>query len=465
MWYRKFIFRFLLLFVVILPTLVLMLLKTWFSIDRALFVYEYFLIGFLVAFNFRSLWSWLVFLFVFILDIVTVFSKLYLFNLYDFLNILTYFGNYTINLTQVIILISTVFVLFGVLVSLNFIKRRIGYDKVSLWLFTVMVISIFALDNINGSSVLSIYNSSFNFYNSNFAGSPAVLLYHGLINRNVNTNVPELFPPNKESITFKEYTLDSTSNQMLIIVESFGLINDSLKREAFQKDISAVFEDKNWKTIWGKTEFTGSTTRSELRELLNCVGDYRYFINADHATNFNSIFHVKKKQGYNTIAIHSYKANMFERSIWWNNIGADQVYFSEDMQLVTNFQIKLNNESPFTSVNDEDAFRFIQSKTSVKGKQFVYFLTENSHLPFKGKIDSPISSKFFIIEKEQFLSEEAKSQNKRITNFLNYVAKNLDICKFQKILIVGDHMPPFLNKVDREFYSNKFVPYLIVKRP
>jgi hypothetical protein len=327
-----------------------------------------------------------------------------------------------------------------------------------------MLISVFALDYINGSSVVSIYNPSFNFYRSNLAGSPAVLFYHSLVNRNVNTNAPELFPPNKKSITFKEYTLDSTSNQMLIIVESFGLIKDSLKRAAFQKDISAVFETKNWKTNWGKTEFTGSTTRSELRELLNCVGDYRYFINADHATNFTSIFHIKKKQGYNTIAIHSYKANMFERPIWWRNIGADEVYFSEDLQLATNFQINLNYESPFTAVNDEDAFRFIQSKTSVKGKQFVYLLTENAHLPFKGKIDSPTSSKFFSVEKEPYLSEEAKNQNKRITNFLNYVAKNLDVYKFQKILIVGDHMPPFLNKNDREFYSDELVPYVIVTR-
>jgi phosphoglycerol transferase MdoB-like AlkP superfamily enzyme len=327
-----------------------------------------------------------------------------------------------------------------------------------------MLVITFAFDNINGSSIGLAYNPTLNFYKGNFAAMPSILICRSLINRSVNANASSFLPLNKESIAFKEYKSDDSSNQMLIIVESFGLINDSLKRDEFQKDISSVFKTNSWEISWGKTPFNGSTTHAELRELLNHVGDYRYLIKSQHANNFNSIFQIKKKQGYNTFAIHSYKANMFERAIWWKNIGADHVFFSEDLQFESNFQSKLNYETPFISVNDENAFDFIQSKTFTIGKHFVYFLTENAHLPYKGKLNTPRASNLFKIDKESNLSEEAKNQSKRITNFLTYVATHLDSNKFKKLLIVGDHMPPFVDKNDRSFYSDKFVPYCIIIR-
>ncbi len=464
MWNKKLPYCWFLLLVVTWPTLVVSLLQPWFAIDRPLFVYEYFLVGLIMAFNVRSLWPWLVFVFVFTLDIATVFSKLYFFNLPDFLNTLKYFGNYAINPVQIFLLIITFLALIGTFLLFKMFKRKIGTDKVCLRFFIAMLAITFVLDSINGSSIVSAYNPPLNFYKDNFAGLPSISFYRSLLNRNVNVNAPLLFQLNKESIAFKENTSDNTSNQLLMIVESFGLINDSLKREAFQKDISAVFEGKNLKTSWGKTPFTGSTTSAELRELLNCEGDYRYFIKPNRSKNFKSIFQIKKRQGYHTIAIHSYKANMFERATWWKNIGADEVFFSEDVQVESNFQSKLNYDSPFISVNDEDVFNFIQSKTATKGKQFVYFLTENAHLPFKGKLNKPMFSKKFDIDKEANLSEEAKNQSKRISNFLAYVATHLDPNKFQKILIVGDHMPPFVKKDDRAFYNDQFVPYCIVTR-
>jgi phosphoglycerol transferase MdoB-like AlkP superfamily enzyme len=461
---KKWPYRWLLLLILMLPTLIVLLLQYWFSIDRAVFVYEYFLIGFLMVFKIRSVWPWLVFVYIVTLDIVTVFSKLYLFNLTDFLNTLKYFRNYAINPVQIALLLIVFFALIGTFVLFKFIKKKIGADKVLLRFFTVIIAITFAMDNINGSSFVLDYKPSLNFQKNNFASTLSILLYKILVNKNTNANAPSLSPLTKESVTFRQFESDSTSNQMLIIVESFGLINDSLKREEFQKDISAVFEDNNWKISWGKTSFTGSTTRAELRELLNCVGDYRYFIKLKQAKNFKSIFQIKNQQGYHTKAIHSYKAYMFERATWWKNIDADEVFFSEDVQFAGNFQSNLNYETPFISVNDEDAFNFIQSKTTIYGKQFVYFLSENAHLPFKGKLNKSKYSKFFDIDTVANLSEEAKNQNKRIMSFLAYVATHLDSNKFQKVLIVGDHMPPFVKIEDRAFYNAQFVPYCILTR-
>lgn len=462
MWYKKLTYRITLLIVMFLPTLFFLISKLWIQIDRSIFVYEYLFILLLISFNVRPFITWMFFLLILFVDFTSVFSKLYLFNLPDFINTIKYLGNYNFNTLQFVLLL----ILFSMLVALYFLFRviqiNIGGDKFFLKLFLIVFVSTFALDNLNGSSILVPYQSSKYFYKGNFAGAPIISFCKNIVNLNTISDKPLLHPDYNKSITFNQFDSDGNSNQMLIIVESFGLIQDSLKRKEFQKGISTVFRYKHWKTSWGQTRFTGSTTRSELRELLNCVGDYRYFIDSDKAQKIKSIFQIKKKQGYLTNAIHSYKANMFERGIWWKNIGVDNVYFSEDVRSINNYKEELNNDTPFISLNDEEAFDFIQEKTSVKKKQFSYLLTVNSHLPFKGDIKKSGFSHLFNIESETKLSEEAKNQSKRISNFLVYVANHIDSNKFQKLIIVGDHMPPFLNKNDRAFYSDQFVPYCVV---
>jgi hypothetical protein len=464
MWYKKWTYRIILLIVVFLPALLYLSSKLWIQIDRSIFVYEYLFILLAISFNIRPFITWMFFMFFLFVDFTSVFSKLYLFNLIEFINAIKYFGNYNFNISQLVISMILLSTLVAFYFLFRVIKIKIGGDRLCLKLFLIVFVSIFALDNLNGSSILVPYNPSLSFYNSNFAGSPLILLTKSLENLIVNSDKPLLHPTVNESITFNQYVNDDSSNQMLIIVESFGLIQDSLKRKEFQKAISTIFGYKHWKTSWGQTRFTGSTTRSELRELLNCVGDYRYFIDAHKAQKIKSIFQIKRHQGYVTNAIHSYKANMFERVIWWKNIGVNNVYFSEDVQSINNYKKELNNDTPFISVNDEEAFDFIQAKSSASGKQFSYFLTENSHLPFKGKIKKSGIHHLFNIDSDTKLSEEAKNQSKRISNFLVYVANHFDSNKFQKLIIVGDHMPPFLKKEDRAFYSDQFVPYCIVTK-
>lgn len=464
MCYKKAVYRIVLVLMAFLPTILFGISKIWIDIDRPILVYEYYLVILFTALNFRPIIVWLVFVAIFLLDITSVFSRIYLFELFDFINTFKYFINYSINLLQMIMIVLLIISLIGLYQLIKMIKSKLEKDRVCVYFFFVISFTTFLFDNINGSSLIIPYNSTLNFYKSNFAGSPVMMLCKNLFNQNAVTDKPILNSLNNKSVTFKQFVTDSKSNQMLIIVESFGMIDDSIKRIKFQKSISTVFRSENWNTFWGKTEFTGSTTRGELRELLNCMGDYRYFIDRKHSNKVKSIFNIKKRQGYTINAIHSYKANMFERSIWWKNIGADATYFLEDVQLAFNYKNKLNYDSPFVSLNDEEALDFILNKTKNTGKHFNYLLTENSHLPFKGNLKKPFISNIFDIDDEINLSDQAKNQSKRISSFLEYVASHLERSGLQKIIIVGDHMPPFAGKKDRLFYSNKFVPYCLVTK-
>ena len=455
--------RFTLLLLILLPSIIVFVSKPWIETDRPPFIYDYLLLFLLIGLNTPNIITWLLYILIFLLDLASIFSKIYLFNLADFLKSLKYFSNYNINFNQII----QAFIVIALIVCLYYILKKIKnilqFDSKSILFSFGIFTSILLLDNINGSSRFLPYNSSRNFYNGNFAGCNGILLYLNIKNQNFNSSVPLKKSTIGESSTYKYFKNDSIGNQMVIIVESFGLLNDSNIRNSFQNAISEKFKDRNWICKWGKARFAGGTTKSELRELFNSEGDYRYLIDPKHAEIINNIFKIKKNQGYHTSAIHSFKGNMFERQLWWKNIGVENIYFSEDVQNELNFKKKLNYDTPFISVNDEDAFNYIQNKASKDKKEFLYLLTENGHLPFKGKnITSIIEGDFYPI-KMGGMSEEGINQHKRIWAFLNYVAENLNKNKIQKVLIVGDHMPPFTNKIDRAFYNDQYVPYLEVE--
>jgi hypothetical protein len=461
MWHKKSTYSIFLFLVIMLPNIIALLSRFWFEIDRPLFIYEYLFVFLLMSFRIHYFYSWAFFVLVFFVDLTTIFSKIYLFSLSDFLKSLEYLFNYSININQLTLILSLTFGLIGLFYLFRFIKIKIENDKPLIYIFLLIFTFTFSLDTINGSSFLMSYNFNTNFYKGNFAGAPTQTIYNLIRVANFSTNEPIL---NKKSITFKHFAIDTTNSQLLIIAESMGLIDDTIKRKVYQQSISDIFNQKHWKTSWGKIQFTGSTTSAELRELLNCAGSYQYFIKQKFANNISSIFRIKKKQGFHTNAIHSYKGDMFQRNTWWKNIGVEEVYFRENVQALYNYKLKLNYNSSFNSLYDEDAFDFIQSKTSKERKHFSYFLTENGHLPFMSNVEKPIFSHLFDIDNEINLSAEAKNQHKRISNFLVYVASHLDSSKFQSILIVGDHMPPFVKKKDREFYNNHFVPYCIVTK-
>jgi phosphoglycerol transferase MdoB-like AlkP superfamily enzyme len=322
----------------------------------------------------------------------------------------------------------------------------------------------FILDSFNGSSFVELNKSQRIFTKNNVAGSVAILYYHNLDNMLIsgsNIKAPEQLP---KSITFNTFGADERGNQLLIVVESFGLIRDSSIRHTFFSTVLSEFQKNGWKGSVGNTPFKGSTTAAEMRELLSLSGDYRFFLNQDKTTAYTSIFDVKLAQGYETIGVHSYTGKMFERDLWWKNIGIRSSYFMEDIIRENRYNLQLNYGTPFTSCQDEDAFDFLQSKVVGKQKVFGYLLSVNSHLPYAGHFKDATASSAFIRNFDG-LTDEGRNQLIQIRSFLSYIAQNLDLGKWSEVLIVGDHMPPFLNKTDRDFYSAEKVPYLRIEKP
>jgi hypothetical protein len=85
---------------------------------------------------------------------------------------------------------------------------------------------------------------------------------------------------------------------------------------------------------------------------------------------------------------------------------------------------------------------------SKENKAFLYILTINSHLPFH----------------TQSCKSELESQYNRIKEQFAYLAVLLKQYPVDKLVIVGDHPPPFLTESERSHYSSIFVPALIVEK-
>ena len=154
---------------------------------------------------------------------------------------------------------------------------------------------------------------------------------------------------------------------------------------------------------------------------------------------------------------------MFNRSIWWRNVGIKNAFFKESfLKDNANKKVQLDDDGPFTSITDVAMFKYMESKTNNKNnKIFSYLLTENSHLPFKKIIKDNYPTKNLNFNTLP-ISEEAKNQLKYIKNLLTEIINNVDSSKWNKILFIGDHNPPYLNKINRNYYSDKMVPYVLI---
>jgi phosphoglycerol transferase MdoB-like AlkP superfamily enzyme len=323
---------------------------------------------------------------------------------------------------------------------------------------------IFSIDLYNGSSKVVETDKIFRFTKKNISSFLSKEYYY-FINQNLynDKSVPTALTNKEESATQVNLLGDDSNKQLLIIMESWGLPNDSAFHAMFQKTISSLATQRQFKPNWGQTRFRGSTTAAEMRELVSAKGSYKYFFNLKSSeSQFPSIFDKKKTAGYETYGFHSFTGKMFARGNWWYNIGLEHIFFRDDI-LAANIvnTNQLDAGTPFPSVKDEQMFDYMVQQTKGSKRKFVYLLTVNTHLPFTEHIGDMPGEIFSEISKKQ-ISSEAKSQMKKLAIELMYFINALNPEEWDDILFVGDHIPPYLRGSDRKYFNSEFVPYLFL---
>jgi hypothetical protein len=262
----------------------------------------------------------------------------------------------------------------------------------------------------------------------------------------------------KNSITHKYFYNDSVNRQVLIVLESWGYIKDKAIRLE-QMDALLKLNVNGYKVVTDSSTFQGGTSQAEARELLNKSGEAYYSIIQNHPKNTNSIISHKNKMGYYTNAFQSFSG--FHSSGYWfrKSIGfktvIDLKYFKDSLHAPVNY----NNH--YEAVNDEVVFEYGIKKAFSQRKSFSYILTINTHLPFKGTADHKILTSY---ELTTLPSQESLEQYSRIKEQFNFIAELLKKYPIDKLVIVGDHPPPFLKNSERAFYSKKYVPAIILSK-
>jgi hypothetical protein len=407
----------------------------------------------------------MVFMFIFLLDLLNLFSSSYLFSIGEFLSNLVYASLFSLSIIHVLAFLVLVIYCALVYYTLKRYSPKIKADKTGFLFISLFFYAlIFSIDLYNGSSKIVETDKIFRFTKKNVSSFLSKEYYY-FINQNLynDKSIPTVLAKSEESATHLLLLNDDSNKQLLVIMESWGLPNDSRFQGIFQKIISSLAIQREFKPYWGQTRFSGSTTAAEMRELVNAKGSYKYFFNLKSAaSNFPSVFDKKKAAGYETYGFHSFTGKMFARGNWWYNIGLDHIFFRDDIMaanIVNNNQ--LDGGTPFPSIKDEQMFDFMLHQTKDNKKKFVYLLTVNTHLPFTENIGD-LPGEIFREIAAMPVSAEAKNQMKKVAIELLYFINILKPAEWDDILFVGDHIPPYLRDTDRKYFNAAFVPYLFL---
>lgn len=260
-----------------------------------------------------------------------------------------------------------------------------------------------------------------------------------------------------------------SKKELLLIIESWGKLNDINEQKKLLKYFEDVFNNKtylskNFRIHTGETCFNGNTSAAEGRELLNMNDEesYRAFLNKGIKPQFNIVFY-KNKNNYFTQAAFSgskeYGSNWGNAEGFRKKLGFNSTFYFEDL----NNNNPINHENSYRAVDDESMIDSLFSESALHQKIFSYGLTINTHTPFeldKSKIDKLDYKQFKEIFKG---NKSAIDQLYRIKMIIEYTFNKLGQTanSFEEILLIGDHANPEFRST---IYNNEKVPFINIKK-
>jgi len=247
---------------------------------------------------------------------------------------------------------------------------------------------------------------------------------------------------------------------MIVMVESLGqpVGNAEMERLLFARyrrpEVARLFE-----LSAGTTTYYASTTSGEIRELCGRWGDYQELLGRSDATCLPARL---REAGFETSAYHSFTGKFFERAQWYPNIGFDERVFGKDLVAAGARECG----GVFPGACDRDVPRMLAERLRRADRpQFVYWLTLNSHLPV------PPGRNLDVGNCERISAGLADEYPAICRQFAIWDAMDAALVEEitapgfppTDILIVGDHMPPYLDRYHRSRFAPDRVPWLLLR--
>ena len=450
---------------------------------RPIIYYEYIFLPLVLIIVERHLFRTLILVGLILLDIIYNLSHLYYFDIFNYVEKLPYLFVAKFDaLFYLYILIGFIILVLicNYLVNLFEIKIKSLQEKKYKLNFIVcfsFFLLVYIIDSLNGSSLLGaqakgehiIDIRTKNKKEYNIGKSLVKELYtdynlYKLGNKEVH-EIPDFKNLNGDSSLSYKYFYNSTGNkEVLIILESWGMY----KNEDLTKSQIAPFfnlDSNKYRVKFERSFFDGATVQAEARELLNKEGEAYFSVINHDKCEIKGLVQKKNEENYKTLAVQPFDGTFSVGSKFKKLIGfqdfKDYKYFHDTLKYNTIF----NNQ--YQSVLDEQVFSYLFENTKKSTKNFSYCLSINTHLPFHLTSRQRKDPNYITFAKQnanKFPDEKVLQRYYRMKQELATIASLIDKTDVDKVLIVGDHVPPYLFKIDRDLFYPNIVPAILIEK-
>lgn len=172
-------------------------------------------------------------------------------------------------------------------------------------------------------------------------------------------------------------------NVLFVMVEGLGSFANPAHAAILTRRLQPALDTGRYRLSSGISNFEGSTTGAESRELCGQWGDHTDYLDQG---SYNCFPAAMADQGYRTISYHGFSQSMFEREKWYPRIGFQESEFFESLSTADD-RFRQRCGSVFTGLCDNDIAHAIRDRLTEESakKTFLYWLTLNSHIPYVPK--------------------------------------------------------------------------------
>jgi hypothetical protein len=320
----------------------------------------------------------------------------------------------------------------------------------SICYFLIAGLILVTLDSANGAS--DLWRRDKMIIPINIGGSPQYTLAKGLTLSPEQRGVRKISDDqsiSKNFDIFKWAENHPDRSIFFVVVESLGVPNskDALKW------LDQNLQSEHYTSVAHHISFKGATTSGELRSLCALEGSYTS-INSSNGEN--CLPSQLSKIGWTTSGFHGFSGKMFDRHLWWPNIGFSKAIFVEDSK-IENLPRCGNG---FRGACDSAIIK-VAADSLVHDKTFAYVLTLNTHLPVVAR---PVSTKLSEICGRDSIPSGACTHIESLGDVLTQVIhQSSTLAKPPLVIVVGDHAPPFVALDDRRSFRQDVVPAYVLE--
>lgn len=264
-------------------------------------------------------------------------------------------------------------------------------------------------------------------------------------------NVPVESAVNKSG--FSAVAGNNNRNAVLVVVESLGYLNDPQARHRIDAPLFDPTVARKYKVTEGKVGYYGATTSAEMRELCDTREHYEDFAKSDGYSCLPQRLYMR---GYETMAVHGFSQDFFERDEWYPTVGFRKEVFGERLVTLTSRQCG----GAFRGACDADLPPVIAREAAFTGKpKFIYWLTLNTHVPVA---PGEAITRYQCAKGAGVFQHIHVCQMAELWHDVFAAVRQLALDPRigpAEILVVGDHAPPLWSRHARMQFEPGKVPW------